>query len=76
MKLQFEDLEREPVVEMRKLYEALQLPGFDTVEPGLRKYLDSLTGYQKNQFPELGADLRSKVHKEWKRNFDAWGYPA
>jgi omega-hydroxy-beta-dihydromenaquinone-9 sulfotransferase len=72
----FEDLEREPAIEMRKLYEALQLPDFDTVEPGLRKYLDSLTGYQKNQFPELGAELRSKVHKEWKRNFDAWGYPA
>ena len=72
----FEDLEREPVVEMRKLYEALRLPDFDTVEPVLRKYVDSLTGYQKNQYTELTADLRSRVQEKWKRSFDAWGYTA
>jgi LPS sulfotransferase NodH len=74
--LAFEDLEREPIAEMRKLYEALQLPGFNTVAPVLQQYLDSLTGYQKNQFPELSADLRSRVHKEWMRSFETWGYPA
>jgi len=72
----FEDLEREPVLHMRRLYEGLQLPDFTTVEPVLRKHLDSLTGYQKNQFPELSAALRTRVHEEWKRNFEAWGYPA
>ena len=61
---------------MRRLYEALQLPGFDKVQPVLRKYLNSLRGYEKNQFPKLGAELRSTVHREWKRNFEAWGYPA
>jgi hypothetical protein len=72
----FEDLEREPVLQIRRLYEALQLPDFNTVEPVLRKHLDSLTGYQKNQFPELSAALRTRVYEEWKRNFEAWGYPA
>jgi hypothetical protein len=74
--LAFEDLERDPIQELRKLYEAIGLPAFDTVEPRLRKHLDSLKGYQKNSFLPLEADLRAKVYQEWRRNFANWGYAA
>jgi hypothetical protein len=72
--LRFEDLERDPVGEVRKLYEALRLPDFGHVEPALRQYADSQKGYRKNVFPELPPDLRRGVATEWRRCFDEWGY--
>jgi hypothetical protein len=65
-----EDLEREPIRQMRALYEKLQLPDFNGVEPALREYLGTLHGYKKNEYPELPPDLRREVSKGWERCFD------
>jgi omega-hydroxy-beta-dihydromenaquinone-9 sulfotransferase len=74
--LRFEDLERDPLGELRKLYETLGLPAFGEVEPALRRYTDSQKGYRKNVFPPLEPDLRRRVAAEWHRCFEEWGYPA
>jgi hypothetical protein len=74
--LGYADLEKGPLGEMRKLYEALDLPAFAHVEPALRAYLDSLSGYRKNVFPELAPELRRRIASEWRRCFDEWGYPV
>ena len=74
--LGFEALEKDPVGEMRKLYEVLGLPEFAKVEPTLRMYVDSLSGYRKNKFPELAPDLRNRIAGEWRRCFEEWGYPV
>jgi len=70
----FEDLERDPLNELRMLYEKLTLPGFHALEPKLKVYVDSLSGYRKNEFPELSHALRRKVAEAWRRTFDEWGY--
>jgi hypothetical protein len=70
----FEKLEKDPVGEMRKLYASLGLPEFGLVEPALRTYLDSLSSYRKNVFPELALDVRRHIAQEWGRCFDEWGY--
>jgi hypothetical protein len=70
----FEDLEREPLAEMRRLYETLALPGFDGVEPKLQTYLASLKDYKKNEFQELAPKVRETVATAWRRSFDEWGY--
>jgi hypothetical protein len=72
----FEELEADPSGQVRGIYEALGLPDFGQVEPALRRYLDSLAGYKKNTFPELPADLRACMAREWRRCFDEWDYPA
>jgi hypothetical protein len=72
----FEELEKDPVGEMRKLYEALELPEFGNVEPTLRTYLHSLRDYRKNTFPELASDVRRRIAREWGRCFEEWGYPV
>jgi omega-hydroxy-beta-dihydromenaquinone-9 sulfotransferase len=72
----FEALEADPVGQVRGIYEALALPDFRRAEPGLRRYVESLSGYQKNTLPELPAELRSRVAREWRRCFDEWGYPV
>jgi hypothetical protein len=56
------------------MYEALSLPDFGHVEPGLRRYLASIAVYRKNTFPDLPAELRARVAREWRRCFEEWGY--
>lgn len=70
----YEELERAPVSEMRKLYEALSLPDFARVEPTLRTYLETQSGYRKNVFGELATDVRRRIASEWSRCFEEWGY--
>src|SRR5205823_8474809 len=53
----FEELEKDPVGQTRRLYAALNLPDFNVVEAALRQYVASLSGYKKNAFPELPAEL-------------------
>lgn len=72
--LAFEDLEQEPVEEVRKVYAALGLPDFAHVEPKLREYVDSLAGYQKNKLRPLDPAMRSRVARQWRRSFEEWGY--
>ena len=74
--MSFEQLEADPVGEVKRLYEALDLPDFGPAEPALRRYLDSIAGYRKNDFPEIPADLRCRIAEEWRRCFVEWGYAA
>ena len=46
----FEQLEKDPIGEVRKLYEALQLPDFASFEPELRRYVGSLAGLSQERF--------------------------
>ena len=73
--IRFENLERDAIGEMGKMYEALHLPGYSSVEPVLRGYVDSLRGYRKNSFPELPRELKVRIDREWKACFEAWNYP-
>ncbi len=70
----FEELEKDPVGQVREIYKSLNLPDFREVEPALQRYVGRLTGYRKNEFPELQADMRQRIAKEWRRCFDEWDY--
>jgi len=72
--LSFEDLDRDPIGQVRATYDALQLPDFAEFEPVLRRYVDSLSGYQKNPAVMLPPEIRRRLLEEWKPCFDAWGY--
>ena len=72
----FEELEKDPVGQLRQVYRGLGLDGFDAVEPPLRRYLDSLAGYRKNEYADLPPELRRRVADEWRRCFAEWGYPV
>lgn len=72
----FEDLEKDPLGEMRRLYAAIDLPAFSEVEPALIKYQESLSDYKKNKHYELEPALKQRIAVEWRRCFDEWGYPT
>lgn len=70
----FADLERDPMGQMRRIYEGLNLPDFAEAEPQLRRYVDSLSGYQRNRFEPLAEDRRAEIAAAWGRCFEAFGY--
>jgi omega-hydroxy-beta-dihydromenaquinone-9 sulfotransferase len=74
--LRYEDLERDPIGQMRSTYEALGLPDFGEVEPSVRRYAASLGGYQKNEYAEIDPATKERLRNEWQRAFSAWGYPV
>lgn len=72
--LRFEELENDPLREMRKLYESLDLPPFEHVEADLRQYVDSVKSYKKNVFPQIPPGVRERIGREWRQCFEEWGY--
>jgi LPS sulfotransferase NodH len=74
--LAFEDLEKDPLGQLERVYTELSLPDFEQARPALEAYVRSLEGYKKNEHPPLPEDVRAELAREWLRCFDEWGYPA
>jgi omega-hydroxy-beta-dihydromenaquinone-9 sulfotransferase len=72
--VRFEDLQRDPLAEVQRVYESLSIPGFQSVEPQLRSYVASLSGYRKNEHPPLDKPTRRRVADAWQPSFERWGY--
>jgi len=70
----FEELEANPVSQLRRLYESLGLPGFEDAEADVGRYVGTLTAYRKNTFSELPLRFRDRIASEWKQCFEAWDY--
>jgi omega-hydroxy-beta-dihydromenaquinone-9 sulfotransferase len=60
---------------VRRIYEHLDIHDFEEFEPSLKQYVGSVSGYRKNEFPELPTGLREKISHAWERSFEEWGYP-
>lgn len=72
--LKFEDLEADPLGQMRRVYSSLGLD-FSQVEPAIQNELPALTKYTKNSFKMDEATMR-KVYARWRPSFDIYGYPS
>jgi hypothetical protein len=73
VEVRFEDLERAPLDELRRIYGELGLPGFAAAEPALRAYLRSVSGYRKNTY-RLDPAAIEAVNRRWGFALDRWGY--
>jgi len=74
VEVRYEDLDKEPLAQLRKVYETLGLPGFAGAEPAFRAYLDSISGYQKLAHKQLDDSVITKINRNWQFAFDALGY--
>ena len=70
----FDDLDSHPLTTMQSIYDALNLPAFNQIEPKLRDYAAGQAGYRKNVFAELPRALWDRVTNDWHRAFAEWGY--
>ena len=74
VEVRYEDLDKEPLAQLRKVYETLSLPGFAEAEPNFRAYLASIANYQKLAHKQLDDNVVTKVNRNWHFAFDALGY--
>ncbi|WP_339731399.1 sulfotransferase [uncultured Gimesia sp.] len=71
--VRFEDLEADPVSELRKVYEHLNLDGFDDLEKNIQPYLKDQKSYKKNKY-EMDAAQEKKIYERWQKAFEMFGY--
>jgi hypothetical protein len=71
--LRYEDLVRNPIEEMRKVYEHLGLGGFDRFQPRLEAYLANNKDYQTNRY-DLAPQTRGKISERWGDVIRKYGY--
>jgi hypothetical protein len=71
--LRYEDLVRDPVGEMRTLYERLEMGGFERVLPRLERYLETMKDYQTNRY-RLTPELRAEITRRWGGVIRRYGY--
>lgn len=71
--IRYEDLERDPIGELARVYRSLDLGSFAAVRPEYERYLAGITGYRKNRF-SYGEEALAKVERHWAPYLDRWGY--
>lgn len=72
--VRFEELERDMVGQVARIYRELELPDFEAVRPRLEQHAQSLAGYSKNVYRPLPDAVRASLQAAWGRFFHHWGY--
>lgn len=73
MELSFEDFEKDPVTEIKKIYSELLNDNFDKAKPYFTEYFDSLAGYKKNKYSVDETSINA-IRKEWGYFMELYGY--
>jgi hypothetical protein len=71
--VRYEDLVRDQIGEMRKLYEHLDLGEFENVLPQLERYMAGTKDYKTNKY-EIAPELRRQIDDRWGRFMRRYGY--
>lgn len=71
--LRYEDLISDPEGQLRRLYEHLDLGGFEQYLPRLREYLADHVDYRTNSY-DLTAEQRAMIDEKWGDVIDRYGY--
>jgi len=71
--LRYEDLVKDPLAEMRKVYAGLELNGFDEARPGIEHYLRQTDGYETNKY-DLSDAERAEIERRCADVIRRYGY--
>lgn len=73
--VRYEDLARDPVGQMRRVYEKLDLGDFEIARPAVEQYAARTRDYQVNRH-DLAPELRAEIARRWRAYFERYGYEA
>ncbi|MBE0478831.1 sulfotransferase [Candidatus Aerophobetes bacterium] len=72
--VRYEDLVKDTMGEMQKLYSSLGLGSFEPVLPAVKDYLAKAASYKKNIY-ELPQNMRAEISRRWGKIIKRYGYP-
>lgn len=70
----YTDLTRAPMDTLERIYDQLELPGFEEAKPRFQAHIDSQKNYHKNQF-RMEPSLQQKINDQLGFYFDHYHYP-
>ncbi|MCX7002431.1 MAG: sulfotransferase [bacterium] len=71
--VRYEELRRDPLRAVQRVYDVLELGAFDKVQPALERYWQTAQHHQRNAFA-LDAAARAQVDHAWAWYFEKYGY--
>jgi hypothetical protein len=74
IEIRYEDLVRDPVAEIRRIYATLQLEYTLKFDRRLRKYLTGLEGYRKNRHAPLPTEVQRQIDSAMAPYLARWAY--
>lgn len=71
--VRFEDLTRDGVGTMERIYQQLDLGHFDTARPAMEEYSGRRKSYQKNSY-NFPTQWKEQIEHHWQHYFEHFGY--
>ena len=75
VEVKFESLIEDPVAEMKRVYQQLELDQFDQVEPQVQAYFEQRKNHKTNPF-SLDSAVRSDIDSSWSQYMEVFGYES
>jgi len=73
VEMRFEDLERDPLGQLARVYRGLELPDWERARGPIADYLRTVAGYRKNRY-EIDRSIVDVVDRDWGFAVEEWGY--
>ena len=73
VEVRFEDIERDPLAQLERIYLELELPGWEQARAPIATYLEKLSGYQKNRH-RVDRSIIEIVNRDWGFAVKEWAY--
>ena len=74
VEVSFEDLEKNPLMVLKTIYDGLNIDDFEKIKPAFEQYLEQNKSYKKNHYKELDRKYIQKINEQCKPCIEAWGY--
>jgi hypothetical protein len=71
--VRYEELVKDPVGQMRAVYERLGLGDFEVVRPAIEGYVERTKDYKTNRH-ELPSEMREQITRRWAAFIERYGY--
>ncbi|MEN6557459.1 MAG: sulfotransferase [Thermoguttaceae bacterium] len=73
--VRYEQLVANPLEEMRRVYQELELGDFEAARPGVEAYFTGQKNYRTNRY-EITPEIKAEIGRRWKKYAQQYGYDA
>lgn len=73
IEISFEDLKSDPMVQLKTIYDHLDLFDFEGANDKFKSYLNSLQSYKQNKY-QFDENKLDQIYSHWNFTIDKWAY--